>query len=105
MLSKVDLIEAYGALDFSLDFYTDVLDPTRLLPLLQAREGNSTFAQRHANLNGMSAFMCTCLSIVLRPNPQIHHYLFERACHCLHLAVSHHICVRVLCYSKNRGVD
>ena len=27
---KVDLIEAYGELDFNLDFYTDVLDPVRL---------------------------------------------------------------------------
>lgn len=105
MLSKVDLIEAYGALDFSLDFYTDVLDPTRLLPLLQAREGNSTFAQRHANLNGMSAFMCTCLSIILRSNLHIRNYLVEGACHCLHIAVSHHICVHVVCCSKNRGID
>jgi hypothetical protein len=35
LLSKVDLIESYGELAFGLDFYTDVLDPSRLLPLLQ----------------------------------------------------------------------
>ena len=57
LLSKVDLVEAYGAprsdihawpflsrprqvvaageLAFNLDFYTDVMDPARLLPYLQ----------------------------------------------------------------------
>ena len=52
MLSKVDLIEAYGNLDFALDFYTDVLDPSRLLPMLQAQAGDSAFARQHAALNG-----------------------------------------------------
>ena len=50
LLSKVDLIEAYGELAFNLDFYTDVLDPSRLLPFLQAHEGASPFARRHAKL-------------------------------------------------------
>lgn len=51
LLSKVDLIESYGRLDFSLDFYTDVLDPSRLIPHLEHQEGTSAFAQRHAKLN------------------------------------------------------
>ena len=51
LLSKIDLIETYGELAFGLDFYTDVLDPSRLLPLLLRREGDSPFAQRHARLN------------------------------------------------------
>ena len=51
LLSKVDLIEAYGELAFNLDFYTDVLDPARLLPFLQSHEGRSAFARRHAKLN------------------------------------------------------
>jgi len=50
-LSKVDLVETYGQLAFGLDFYTDVLDPSRLLPLLLRREGASAFAKRHAKLN------------------------------------------------------
>ncbi len=31
ILSKADLIEKYGKLDFNIDFYTDVLDLTYLL--------------------------------------------------------------------------
>ena len=51
LLSKIDLVEAYGELAFGLDFYTDVLDPARLLPCLLAREGDTPFGQRHARLN------------------------------------------------------
>jgi len=51
LLSKVDLVETYGELAFGLDFYTDVLDPSRLLPLLQRHEGSSAFARRHRKLN------------------------------------------------------
>ena len=51
LLSKVDLVEAYGELAFALDFYTDVLDPSRLLPLLLRREGKTPFARRHQKLN------------------------------------------------------
>ena len=39
LLSKIDLIERYGELAFGLDFYTDVVDPVRLLPFLLEREG------------------------------------------------------------------
>jgi len=49
LLSKVDLIEAYGELDFNLDFYTDVQDPSRLLPFIEQQDG--AFARRHAKLN------------------------------------------------------
>lgn len=34
LLSKLDLVEAYGPLAFNLDFYTDVPDPSRLLPYM-----------------------------------------------------------------------
>mmetsp|Transcript_5686 Transcript_5686/g.10637 ORF Transcript_5686/g.10637 Transcript_5686/m.10637 type:complete len:354 (-) Transcript_5686:337-1398(-) len=36
VLSKVDLVESEGTLDFNLDFYTDVMDLDYLLPLLGA---------------------------------------------------------------------
>ena len=39
LLSKIDLIEAYGELAFGLEFYTDVLDPSRLLPFLNGHSG------------------------------------------------------------------
>jgi hypothetical protein len=38
-------------LAFGLDFYTDVLDASRLLPLLLRHEGTGAFAQRHTKLN------------------------------------------------------
>ena len=49
LLSKIDLVEAYGELAYNLDFYTDVTDPSRLLPYLQQED--SAFARRHAKLN------------------------------------------------------
>ena len=55
LLSKVDLVEGYGELAFNLDFYTDVLDPSRLLPHLAEREGDSAFARKHVKL---SAAIC-----------------------------------------------
>ena len=55
LLSKIDLVEAYGELAFGLDFYTDVVDPSRLLPFLEEREGDSPFARRHAKLNAAIA--------------------------------------------------
>ncbi|KAL1529496.1 hypothetical protein AB1Y20_000442 [Prymnesium parvum] len=64
VLSKVDLVEAYGNLDFSLDFYTDVLDPSRLLPLLQQSHGNSSFAERHASLNARIVELVEDFSLV-----------------------------------------
>ena len=48
---QVDLIEAYGELAFGLDFYTDVLDPSKLLPLMLQHEGSSAFARKHQRLN------------------------------------------------------
>ena len=64
LLSKVDLIEAYGELAFNLDFYTDVLDPARLLPFLQAHEGDSAFARRHAKLNAAIVELVEDFSLV-----------------------------------------
>lgn len=42
ILSKVDLIEQYGTLDFSLEFYTDVLDLSYLLMDENENEGTTT---------------------------------------------------------------
>ena len=64
LLSKIDLIETYGELDFGLEFYTDVLDPSRLLPCLLAREGDSPFARRHAKLNEAIAELIDDFSLV-----------------------------------------
>jgi GTPase SAR1 family protein len=64
LLSKVDLVETYGELAFGLDFYTDVLDPARLLPLLQAREGGSAFSRRHAKLNAAIVELVDDFSLV-----------------------------------------
>ena len=64
LLSKVDLIEAYGELAFNLDFYTDVLDLSRLLPFLQAHEGASPFARRHAKLNAAIVELIDDFSLV-----------------------------------------
>ncbi|KOO27798.1 geranyl diphosphate synthase [Chrysochromulina tobinii] len=64
LLSKVDLIESYGELAFGLDFYTDVLDPSRLLPLLQEREGDTPFARKHAKLNAAIAELVDDFSLV-----------------------------------------
>jgi GPN-loop GTPase len=65
LLSKVDLIEAYGELDFALDFYTDVLDPSRLLPLLEAQGGGgSRFNERHAALNARIVELIDDFSLV-----------------------------------------
>ena len=55
LLSKIDLVEGYGELAFNLDFYTDVLDPARLLPHMAEREGDSAFARKHVKL---SAAIC-----------------------------------------------
>ena len=64
LLSKVDLIEQYGELAFGLEFYTDVLDPSRLLPALLAREGDSAFARTHARLNERIAELIDDFSLV-----------------------------------------
>jgi len=63
LLSKVDLVESYGELAFNLDFYTDVLDPARLLPwIAEASEESGTpsaFAKKHLKL---SAAICELIS-------------------------------------------
>ena len=64
LLSKVDIIEKYGELDFNLDFYTDVLDPERLLPFLRAQEGTSPFAKKHAKLNAAIVELVDDFSLV-----------------------------------------
>lgn len=47
VLSKIDLLEAYGSLAFNLDFYTNVQDLSYLLERLDEDE----FAKRYKNLN------------------------------------------------------
>ncbi|KAK9844007.1 hypothetical protein WJX81_001766 [Elliptochloris bilobata] len=47
LLSKVDLVEAYGRLAFNLDFYTEVGDLSRLVEAM----GQSTFGRRHRKLS------------------------------------------------------
>ena len=41
LLSKIDLIESLGDLAFNLDFYTDVLDPARILPYMEEQRQDS----------------------------------------------------------------
>ena len=51
LLSKLDLIESYGPLAFNLDFYTDVPDPSRLLPYMREaawRDGGVSSSTRDA---------------------------------------------------------
>jgi GTPase SAR1 family protein len=48
VLSKIDLMEQYGALHFRLDYYTQVQDLNYLLELLD----NDLFAKRYKKLNG-----------------------------------------------------
>ena len=45
VLSKMDLIEQYGALEFGLEFYTDVLDLSYLLPRLK-QTNNASHRQK-----------------------------------------------------------
>lgn len=47
VLSKIDLLEAYGSLAFNLDFYTNVQDLSYLLDRLDEDE----FAKKYKNLN------------------------------------------------------
>ena len=64
LLSKIDLIESYGNLDFPLDFYTDVLDPSRLLPVLESQAGSTILAQKHAKLNAAVVGLIEDFSLV-----------------------------------------
>ena len=62
--SFVSLLFPYGTLAFGLDFYADVLDPQRLLPLLLRREGDTAFGRRHAKLNEAVAELVEDFSLV-----------------------------------------
>ena len=46
ILSKADLIEKYGKLDFNVDFYTEVLN----LKYLVKKMPNDPFVKKHKNL-------------------------------------------------------
>jgi len=50
VLSKIDLIENYGKLDFNLDFYTDVLDLSYLHQFLDENTPSAT-SEKFARLN------------------------------------------------------
>merc|ERR1719464_1281777 len=47
LLSKVDLVEKYGKLQFNLDYYTDVLDLEFILDTLP----DDNFTKKHTQLN------------------------------------------------------
>lgn len=51
VLSKIDLVESEGTLDFNLDFYTDVMDLKYLLPLLGKTPTNFNLEKNTHNNN------------------------------------------------------
>eukprot|EP00049_Salpingoeca_infusionum_P001143 m.45558 g.45558 ORF g.45558 m.45558 type:complete len:322 (+) comp10887_c0_seq1:1115-2080(+) len=60
VLSKIDLVEAYGKLQFNLDFYTDVLDLSYLLDRLE----EDTFTTRFKALNAALCELVEDFSLV-----------------------------------------
>ncbi|EDQ86702.1 uncharacterized protein MONBRDRAFT_38320 [Monosiga brevicollis MX1] len=60
VLSKVDLVEAYGRLDFNLEFYTDVLDLRYLLDRLPT----SPLFERHRAFNAALCDLVEDFSLV-----------------------------------------
>jgi len=61
VLSKIDLVEAAGNLDYGLEFYTDVLD---LPHMAQQMADDPNMPQRYARLNGVLADVLTDFSIL-----------------------------------------
>ncbi|CAL8468515.1 g8055 [Coccomyxa elongata] len=51
VLSKADLVEAYGELHFNLDYYTEVQDLSQLVDTM----GNDAFGRRYRKLSGALA--------------------------------------------------
>lgn len=66
VLSKMDLIEQYGALEFGLEFYTDVLDLSYLLPRLKAQQHNAShpLARKYARLHAAIADLVESYNLV-----------------------------------------
>lgn len=65
ILSKMDLIELYGQLEFGLEFYTDVLDLSYILPRLkQASNPSHPLAAKFARLNGAIADLIETYNLV-----------------------------------------
>jgi len=53
VLSKMDLIEQYGKLDFNLDFYTEVMDLNYLLENLEAKSTSKKFSKLNKLICGL----------------------------------------------------
>lgn len=66
ILSKMDLIESMGPLEFGLDFYTDVLDLSYLLPRLKEVAGGRShpLARKFARLNKALADLIESYNLV-----------------------------------------
>lgn len=65
ILSKMDLIEMYGELEFGLEFYTDVLDLSYILPRLKATSNpNHPLTKKFAKLNKAIAELVEMYNLV-----------------------------------------
>lgn len=65
ILSKMDLIEMYGELEFGLEFYTDVLDLSYLLPRLKSTSNpNHPLTKKFAKLNAAIADLVEMYNLV-----------------------------------------
>ena len=65
VLSKMDLIEQYGALEFGLEFYTDVLDLSYLLPRLkQTNNASHPLGRKFARLHAAIADLIESYNLV-----------------------------------------
>ena len=66
VLSKMDLIESLGPLEFGLEFYTDVLDLSYLLPRLREQAGGAShpLSRKFARLNKAMADLIESYNLV-----------------------------------------
>lgn len=65
ILSKMDLIEMYGELEFGLEFYTDVLDLSYILPRLKSTSNpNHPLTKKFAKLNAAIADLVEMYNLV-----------------------------------------
>jgi len=68
LLSKLDLMEQYGELEFGMDFYTDVMDLSYLLPRLNRQQGGVSashpLSQKFHKLNAAIAELIESYNLV-----------------------------------------
>ena len=65
ILSKMDLIEMYGELEFGLEFYTDVLDLSYILPRLKSSSNpKHPLTKKFAKLNAAIADLVETYNLV-----------------------------------------